>query len=134
VDDVLVERPRMQIGPLLRQRQSPDHLGGCDDPADAQAGGEGLREGAQLDHAASGTRDGEQTRQGVPLEAQRPIRVVLDERHAMRRRQRHEALAAFQREGHAGGILEVGHAVEELGLFAQGRFQGGRIEARLVHR
>jgi hypothetical protein len=53
-------------------------------------------------------------RQVVALVAQLAVGGVLDDEEIVFRRELHDALAALEAQGDAGGVLEVGDEVEEL--------------------
>jgi hypothetical protein len=55
-----------------------------------------------------------QRRQRLPLVAQQPVRVVLEDEQLAPARDGHELTAPAQRHGHARGVLEVGDRVDEL--------------------
>ena len=84
-----------------------------DDPAHAEARGEDLGEGAEVDDQALGVHALERG-QILALEAQVAVGVVLDGGHAVLVDDLHELLAALQRPGAAGGVLEVGDDIDEL--------------------
>ncbi len=108
----------MQVGSLFGQHHLAGDLGRGHDPAQAQAGGDELGEGAEVKDVAPaslGVED-DQGRQVLPLVAQLTVGVVLHDGHAVAIGQLYQPLPPLQGEGHAGGVVEVGQGVDELGL------------------
>ena len=119
-DDEGVDRRGLQRGGLHDEVDLFHDLGAGVDPAHAEAGGEDLGEGAEVDdqilfvHAA-------QRGQELALEAQVAVGVVLDRGDLILVDDLHELLAALKRHRAAGGILEVGDDVDELDVFGRGK-------------
>ncbi|CPU62865.1 Uncharacterised protein [Mycobacteroides abscessus] len=83
-----------------------------DDPADAVARGEGLRERAEVEDAV--LVEGSQRGERLAVEAEQPVGVVLDDEDAVPLRDLEDARSALGGEGHAGGVVEVRDGVEQL--------------------
>ena len=117
-DEALREVAAAQVGGLLAQVHLAQHGGRGHGPAHAHARREDLAEGGQVHHPAGATVEFEQRGKRVALEADHPVRVVLDDEQAVGVGELDEALPAGQRHGDARGILEVGDGVEQLGRAA----------------
>ena len=134
-DDPLRERACARVHRLLRARHPRDHVGVGDDPSDAQARQERLREGA--DRHDLGATQGRERREVVAAIAQRGVGIVLDHDRAVARGEREQRLAAFEGKRLACGILEVRHDEEharadaELADAARGF---GNVEALAIDR
>src|SRR5439155_1576050 len=105
-DDPLRERAGARVHRLLRSRHARDDIRIGDDPTDAEAGQEGLRE--RPDRHDVGATERSERRQVLAAKAQRTVRIVLDHDRFVARSEREERLAALERERLAGGVLEVG--------------------------
>ena len=133
----LGERRRAQRRRLLGQHELlPDGVRG-EHPADPEAGRERLGERTQVDDPLVVHRAHRRDRLGV--EAEQPVRVVLDDQQVGLLRDLQHPGPPLQGLGDAGRVVEVGDRVEELGLLA-GRAQRGhrlaerdRVETVLVH-
>ena len=111
------------------------HLLGQHEPADADTGGDGLREGG-------GVRDEPpsfelvQARRRLALVADEAVRVVLEQRQVVGLRELDDAASAFQRERPAARVLERRDRVEERDVAAPAELPLERVgvEALVVHR
>jgi hypothetical protein len=86
-------------------------------PADAQSRGERLRERPEVDDVLLVHR----AQRGVdlPVETEQPVRVVFDDEDARFGADVDDLGASFDRERHAGRVVEVRDRVEELDAFAR---------------
>jgi hypothetical protein len=109
----LRQRRGAQIALLLAEVHLLLHGAGRDGPADADPGGEDLRERAEVDDERAAVKR-PQRRQRVALVAQEAVRVVLEHQQLALVRDLDEALAPRQRQRHAGRVLEVRDRVDEL--------------------
>ena len=107
-------------------------------PADAEAGGKHLREGTQVDDALGAVRgDG---RQGIVVEAEQTVGVVLDDQDVLAQADLGDDRAAFGGQRDAGGVVVVRNDVDELDRAARGAHVADRLrqglgnDAVLVHR
>lgn len=114
----LVDGRGVQVGGLLGDRAGPAQLGGCPQPAQAQAGRHDLGEGAQQHGPVPGALVGGDPRHPLALEAQFAVRVVLDDPQAAPPGDLGDGGAAGGGHGAAGGVGEGGDRVEQLGPLA----------------
>src|SRR5207237_8229938 len=104
-NDPLRERAGARVHRLLRSRHARDDIRIGDDPTDAEARQEGLRE--RPDRHDLGATERSERGQVLAAKAQRTVRIVLDHDRFVARSEREERLAALERERLAGGVLEV---------------------------
>jgi hypothetical protein len=125
----LVERRGVQVRRLFGDRARPAQLGRGAQPAEAQAGCHDLGEGAEQHRPVLGTGQCGEPGNGLAVVAQFAVRVVLDDPQARAGGHGGDRLAA--RRGHraAGGVLEGGDEVEELGTLAADRL----LQRRRIH-
>ena len=90
------------------------------DPAQTVAGRQDLGEGAKEDNEALGVHALERG-QVLALEAELAIRVILNDGDLVLVDDVHELLAALERPGAAGRILEVGDDVDHLDVLGRGK-------------
>ncbi len=78
---------------------------------------------------------GEHRRQGLALEGQLPVGIVLEDPEVVLGRQRHQSLALRGREGAAGRVVEVGdHVGEGDRALLEGRLQRVDVDAVRLQR
>ena len=122
------------IAALLCHHHLADELRRTGAESQTHARAEHLAEGPGIHHRAGGVEvlDG---RHRFARDAQRAVGVILQHRHAVAHRQLVDGLALCQAGGVAGGVLEVGDAVEELGLLIpEDLFQSLQIHAVRLQR
>ena len=118
---------RLQGGGLLHKVVLGQNMLLGADPAQTIAGGQNLGEGAQIDHQALGIQ-ALQRGQGLTLEPQLAVGVILHHGDLIAVDDLHEPVAAVQIPGAAGGILEIGDDVDHLYPFG-----GGQDLFQLLH-
>ena len=104
---------RLQGSCLSKEVVLLEDLAVCADPAEAVAGGEDLREGAEEYDKTLGVHALE-CGQVLALEAELAVGVIFNNGNLVLVYDLHELLAALQRPGAAGGVLEVGDDVDHL--------------------
>src|SRR5207237_9580391 len=102
--DTVRERDGARVHLLLRPRHARDDIRSGEDPTDAEAGQEGLRE--RPDRHDLGATERSERRQVLAAKAQCTVRIVLDHDRFVARSEPEERLAALERERLAGGVLE----------------------------
>ena len=126
----LQQRARREVDRALQRRRRLGHAPVGDEPADAHAREERLREGADVDHVA-GAIERPQRRRGAAAHAQVVLEVVLEDRHAVPGGDLEQPPAVLERGRDAGRILEGGHRVDEAHAAArEQRIERVEIEPR----
>ena len=127
-DRQLVEGRRAQDLRLAGEHQLLAYAVRGQDPADPQARGDRLAEGAQVEHAIGAV--GPDRPERLVVEAEQAVRVVLDDQQVGLLGDGQDLLAAGEAERDAGRVLVVGDEVEELDLLARFRAVGDRLAQR----
>ena len=129
VHDRLGDHVRRDVGVGRDALDLLDQRGGPDEVADADARADRLGERGRVDDLARVVLR-EHRRQRLALEADRDVRVVLEDREVVLGREPQQLGALLRAQRVAGRVLEVGDDVRELGLHAAGeqRAQRGRVD------
>src|SRR5215207_1230552 len=118
LEEPLAEGAGALIGQLLRCDESAGHFRGADRPAEADTGEERLRRRPGLDDDVRA--EAPQARQRLVLEAELPVRDVLDDEEAVSSRELHKRGATIGRETDSARVLMIRNRVDELGSEAAG--------------
>ena len=113
-DEVLGQGRAAEVGGLLAEHDLLHHRRRRHRPAEADAGGEDLGEGADVDDEVAAVELVERG-QGLAAEAQQAVRVVLDDEQLALPRQLDQPPPPLERHRHPGGVLEARHRVDEFG-------------------
>ena len=111
-DEVLGQGRGAEVGGLLAEDDLLHHRRRRHRPAEPDAGGEDLREGADVDDEVAAVELVER-RQRLAAEAQQAVGVVLDDEQLAPPRQLDQAPPPLERHRHPGGVLEARHRVDE---------------------
>ena len=120
----------VQVGVLLHQAQTLDHIFRGHAPAHAQAGKSDLRKTVDVNHNPRAIERLERG-QRLAAEIQAGIDMIFDHGHLVARGQLQQPLARAHRHGGAGGALEIRRDHDELyAVLNQRGFQRLEIHAR----
>ena len=112
--EVLGQGRGAEVGRLLAEHDLLHHRRRRDRPAEADPGGEDLREGADVEDEVAAVELIER-RQRLAAEAQQAVGVVLDDQHLPRAGELDQAPPPRQRHRHPGRVLEGRDRVDEFG-------------------
>ena len=125
-DGALGEGRALQVGRLLEHPGPGREARRQHEPAEAQRRREDLREAPGVDDPLGVERA--QGGQPVPVVAQQPVGVVLDDGDAEPARQRDEPPALLAAEADAARVVGVGHRVDERGPRPPGQQRPGAVD------
>ncbi len=112
-DEVLAQRRCAEVGGLLAEHGLLHDRRRRAEPAQPDPGGEDLREGAGVEHVVAAV-ERVQRRQRLALEAQHPVRVVLEHEQLALAGDRDELVTAPLGHRHAARVLEGRHRIDQL--------------------